>query len=1188
MQGGKRTSVSWGKAEQAPAISIGAFGKHPGWDDHIDDLGLDTDRLVRVRQKIYTEGVAGNIDSGAWEKLDDQQRLPGIGHELVWRSREGLVVGRLWASRDGKGRTKYPMAVVAHAAGVSASWVEAVVMPRLAEVERACVATESADEVRRILDQARVDLRTALPVQAQELGGVATPAELAAMADAPELGPDRVGLRRALYEMERELGAFRPAKGDARRSTSRVITVGAQHLRVPTCAPGTMAAAGLWAGVLSSQIDPTADMVFLRPHAKAWMDVIVGEPGAPQLFCFKASETGLALVTSVPYTLDADFVARCDALVAAWKSGRLTADEAGAPVPAPQPGAASASEPPKRKRPPWMLWGGAGAIVLLAGGAAAYLSLHGSGEAKVGPVAVNSPKSPAVPTTTTATEIAPELKARQEATKDRLSPKAEETARLERERKVREEQDRVAKEKEASDLKASQERALAAKEESDRKAREEQDRVAKEKTAAAAKARDDQARLAKEESDRKAKEEQDRLAKEASDRKTRDDAARLAKEKEESDRKAAEERTRLAAEDAASKEREAGVVRERRAAVVKRASELAGLLDAGYTLADTTGAGSVGAQAAALAADPAGAQDAPEVTGLARRVKALETINASNDGAALAKQVGAAGDGHLAEALTAWSRLASGGVPAWPSSAADIAAGAESLGALRRALGAGPDKVFAAQVAARVDEQSRAVWASFFSRLGATDTDRIEAACAARAAFGVDVASLPPRERFNVALYEFKRDAAKSAGADAARARAAAFTAQVGSIGPGVADRPEVIAALAALAPPPAPAPAAGGADPRSLGPGSRGWKGESRAQGGHPSIVFTSPAGDRPARTIEFVRVDAPSGPVYLCTTEVSVGLFVDAVDAAARWADTLQTLRGFKKDGTPDVVKCPRTWAFDSAGGGPAQRIRTADAGTDAGRGWIPVGNTTRGTPYYPEPNSVLPPGEASPMQCVNYLGAAYVANLLGCRLPSSAEWAAAQEINSGATANRRDASWRREVEYLSAKDVGVQNDLIWPDAGQCVPESMVTAAGDSTYPFGKRAEAAVTEDDGAVWFIPVEQGTGLFKNLVGNVAEYTCENPASIDPVADPSVARLKAALGNGESVRMIGASAISSREIAPTQAYPPKWTGPAKKGGFSDVGFRLAFSAVGANAVASGDGDSASAVVRAAVDLKYLSP
>src|SRR5439155_568615 len=121
-------------------------------------------------------------DAGAWEKLDEAQRLPGFGHELVWRTGGEMVVGRLWSSRDGKGRTKYPMAVVAHCACVPAAWIESVVMPRLAEVERACVTTESAAEVRRIVDQAREDLRAALPAEASALGGVATPAELAALA----------------------------------------------------------------------------------------------------------------------------------------------------------------------------------------------------------------------------------------------------------------------------------------------------------------------------------------------------------------------------------------------------------------------------------------------------------------------------------------------------------------------------------------------------------------------------------------------------------------------------------------------------------------------------------------------------------------------------------------------------------------------------------------------------------------------------------------------------------------------------------------------------------------------------------------------------------------------------------------------------------------------------------------------
>src|SRR5579862_6325420 len=57
-------------SKTAPALHLAAFGKHPGWNDHLDDLGLETDSLINAKRLLYLQGISQNIDSGAWEKLD--------------------------------------------------------------------------------------------------------------------------------------------------------------------------------------------------------------------------------------------------------------------------------------------------------------------------------------------------------------------------------------------------------------------------------------------------------------------------------------------------------------------------------------------------------------------------------------------------------------------------------------------------------------------------------------------------------------------------------------------------------------------------------------------------------------------------------------------------------------------------------------------------------------------------------------------------------------------------------------------------------------------------------------------------------------------------------------------------------------------------------------------------------------
>jgi hypothetical protein len=64
-------------------VHVAAFGKHPGWDDHIEEIGLDSALLVNAKRVLYTECIGGNIYSGVWEKLEPEKQLP-FGHTFFW------------------------------------------------------------------------------------------------------------------------------------------------------------------------------------------------------------------------------------------------------------------------------------------------------------------------------------------------------------------------------------------------------------------------------------------------------------------------------------------------------------------------------------------------------------------------------------------------------------------------------------------------------------------------------------------------------------------------------------------------------------------------------------------------------------------------------------------------------------------------------------------------------------------------------------------------------------------------------------------------------------------------------------------------------------------------------------------------------------------------------------------------
>src|SRR6185503_18295903 len=132
-------------------VALAAFGKHPGWDDHVEDLGLETESLNLAKTVLYVNGIGGQIDSGAWEKLDAAQQLPAFKHVFVWQRSGQILVGRLWSSGDGKSRKRYPMVICLHFMGVTLGWALKHALPALAELEEECARTTSAADVRSLL-----------------------------------------------------------------------------------------------------------------------------------------------------------------------------------------------------------------------------------------------------------------------------------------------------------------------------------------------------------------------------------------------------------------------------------------------------------------------------------------------------------------------------------------------------------------------------------------------------------------------------------------------------------------------------------------------------------------------------------------------------------------------------------------------------------------------------------------------------------------------------------------------------------------------------------------------------------------------------------------------------------------------------------------------------------------------------
>jgi len=288
---------------------VAAFGKHPGWDDHIDDIGLDTDVLIAVKRLLYIEGIGSNLDAGSWDKLDPEQRIDEFGHMFLWLLKGEVVIGRLWSSRDGKGRARYPMVVCIQCSGLPLLWVLANILPRLERIEAACVDTTSPHDVRRIMEAAQSEVRQL--VQQRERAPAPGPEAarpLARLAELPEMGPNRQGLHRVLYHIDREVG--RGPAGTERRQAVRPAV-----FRVPASWTASREVGLAWIRFLRARFGAETSILALTPLKHPWIDVIIGEPTSVQMFCLRAARGALPLTNTIPYSLDSEFVTRTNQLI---------------------------------------------------------------------------------------------------------------------------------------------------------------------------------------------------------------------------------------------------------------------------------------------------------------------------------------------------------------------------------------------------------------------------------------------------------------------------------------------------------------------------------------------------------------------------------------------------------------------------------------------------------------------------------------------------------------------------------------------------------------------------------------------------------------------------------------------------------------------------------------------------------
>jgi hypothetical protein len=256
------------------SIQLAGFGKHPAWDDHIDDLGLTTESLVIIRRALYSEGIGRLVSSGAWKRLEEKRQAPEFDHRFVWSRDAQSVVGGIWASSDGKGRAHFPM-IVCLQTGLNGWRAVHSYLPVVEDLGALCKVAKDQRAFRGAF------------VEAQRRLG-----EPGSRTEASDLGARKQTIVDGIVALAQGLKVYK----------KRGIREGdrSMHFRLP--AVSVRDSLEFWAGYLETRIGTGFPCLTIASTGLGPVDVITGEPVADDFFCLRAPEKSLPM--SVGFTED--------------------------------------------------------------------------------------------------------------------------------------------------------------------------------------------------------------------------------------------------------------------------------------------------------------------------------------------------------------------------------------------------------------------------------------------------------------------------------------------------------------------------------------------------------------------------------------------------------------------------------------------------------------------------------------------------------------------------------------------------------------------------------------------------------------------------------------------------------------------------------------------------------------------
>ncbi len=263
-----------------PAVHLAAFGKHPAWNDHMEDIGLNTLALLEAKRYLYLQGISGQIDTGAWDKT-----AITFNHWLLWHRPGEILLGRLLASSDGKGRTRYPLVVIAHIINLPLAAALETCAPLIDQAARATREAATPATARQAIAQARARIAIAAENAPDNPSPIAPGIR-------PDIAPG--AWARLYHAIESQLHQFGPG--------ARAEHPACRQLRLPPASARPAHNLLWWSAYWLTQLDPRFPCLLIAPETSPqWLDFIIGEPASQHLRCILCDLDSNPPVTDVPY-----------------------------------------------------------------------------------------------------------------------------------------------------------------------------------------------------------------------------------------------------------------------------------------------------------------------------------------------------------------------------------------------------------------------------------------------------------------------------------------------------------------------------------------------------------------------------------------------------------------------------------------------------------------------------------------------------------------------------------------------------------------------------------------------------------------------------------------------------------------------------------------------------------------------